>query len=376
MSATAPKLFVSYRRQGTAIHAGRLYDALAARFGDPNVFMDLEMAPGVDFVERITSAVGSCRVALVVMGPDWAGDDHGRSRLADPQDFVRLEVQTALEAADVIVIPVLVAGARMPRPDELPPELRPLARRNAFDMTDLKWRYDCTRLMAALDELLSVPPTTAGADGGPPPARSVEPVPPRASASVRTLAPLWLEGVAVAVAAGLLSRELLDFDGTVGRRAVVWAVVGGALALWLSLRRGDQGRLLQRTVLGLLLGALAGGLGGVVFDLLDHNTGAEVASIALTGSILGLALGALWIPPRAVAGLLSGACGGALVQLVLNAQHDLQSVLGVELEREVIQVGWQCLAIFGLTLLVLLALDVRAASAAPPGEPAPQAVGA
>ncbi len=66
-TAGSPTVFISYRREGTAIHAGRLYDSIAARFGDESVFMDLEMAPGIDFVERITTAVGSCRALLVVI---------------------------------------------------------------------------------------------------------------------------------------------------------------------------------------------------------------------------------------------------------------------------------------------------------------------
>ncbi|HEU4703338.1 MAG TPA: hypothetical protein VFS37_12725, partial [Conexibacter sp.] len=70
------------------MHAGRLYDAMASRFGERNVFMDLELPPGVDFVERITTAVGACRVLLVVIGPHWAGERDGRSRIADPADFV------------------------------------------------------------------------------------------------------------------------------------------------------------------------------------------------------------------------------------------------------------------------------------------------
>ena len=66
MTAADTKLFISYRREETAGHAGRLYDAVAARFGDRNVFMDVDMAPGVDFVDRITQAVAACDVLLVV----------------------------------------------------------------------------------------------------------------------------------------------------------------------------------------------------------------------------------------------------------------------------------------------------------------------
>ncbi|HMJ01747.1 MAG TPA: toll/interleukin-1 receptor domain-containing protein, partial [Conexibacter sp.] len=303
-AAASPKLFVSYRRQGTAIHAGRLYDALAARFGEHNVFMDLEMAPGVDFVEHITTAVGACRVVLLVMGPNWARDRAGSSRLADPEDFVRLEVETALKAAGVTVIPVLVAGAQMPDPEELPAELRSLARRNAFEMTDLKWRYDCTRLMAALDELLDAAPGSAAeaaAASGSAAAAS--------SSATRSLLPLWAEGVAIATGAGMLARllgERIDVGAdptdaeliltTMARRGVSWAVIGFALAVWLCLRRGEQGRLPQRAAAGLLLGALAGALNGAIWAGLvlvpDAGVSPEtvdlvaIAALAATGAVL------------------------------------------------------------------------------------------
>jgi TIR domain len=155
-----PKVFITYRREDTAAHAGRLYDAMVARFGEDNVFMDVDMAPGVDFVERITEAVAACHVLIVVMGPSWATveDERGTARLSDPEDFVRLEVETALRRTDVTPIPVLVAGARMPNREDLPPELRPITRRNALELGDQRWRYDVERLISALDELLAESP--------------------------------------------------------------------------------------------------------------------------------------------------------------------------------------------------------------------------
>ncbi len=378
MSApAAPAVFVSYRRQRTAVHAGRLYDALTARFGEHDVFMDLEMAPGVDFVERIGTAVGACRALLVVIGPEWASAHGGGARLADPGDFVRLEVSTALRAAGVTVIPVLVGGARMPAAEDLPPDLRPLARRNAVELTDLRWRYDCERLLGALDDLLS-----AGASGDPD--RPRRPAP----ASVRALLPLWLEGVAVATAAGMLARWLADpirprtvptTDETLLlttslRRAVVWAVIGAALAIWLGLRRGDSRRLLGRVALGLLLGALAGGIGGAIFSGLIHlpdrvatpQTVERIAllSLAVTGGVVGAAIGALWTPRRVAVGCVGGAFGGVVVQLATNR-------LGHPLD--VFALGLNCLVIAGVTLLALLVLDVRAAAAAERSVPAPQA---
>ena len=71
-SVAEPKIFISYRREETSAHAGRLYDTMAAEFGDGNVFMDVDLAPGIDFVERITDVVAACHVLIVVMGPRWS----------------------------------------------------------------------------------------------------------------------------------------------------------------------------------------------------------------------------------------------------------------------------------------------------------------
>jgi hypothetical protein len=167
-----PKVFITYRREETAAHAGRLYDAMVARFGEGNVFMDVDMAPGIDFVERITEAVAACQVLIVVMGPRWATveDEQGKARIANPEDFVRLEVETALRRPDVTPIPVLVSGARMPKREDLPTEIQAITRRNALELSDQRWRYDIGRLISRLDELLA---EIALAPGAPSPERSV-----------------------------------------------------------------------------------------------------------------------------------------------------------------------------------------------------------
>lgn len=118
--------------------------------------MDVDMAPGVDFVNRITDAVADCDVLLVVIGPGWATlpNDRGGPRLSDAGDYVRLEVETALGNPDVTVIPLLVGGARMPRADELPESVQPLSRRNALELSDLRWRHDVGRLVGTLGEQL------------------------------------------------------------------------------------------------------------------------------------------------------------------------------------------------------------------------------
>lgn len=178
-SAPAPKVFISYRRQDSAAYAGRLWDVMVARFGERNVFMDVDLEPGVDFVDRITEAVSECRILLEVIGPAWATtqDAEGELRLADPEDFVRLELETALRRPDVTVIPVLVGGAQMPAPRDLPPEVRAVTRRNALELSHERWRSDVGRLVKALERLLAeitathgtqVPPDAASASAASP----------------------------------------------------------------------------------------------------------------------------------------------------------------------------------------------------------------
>ena len=112
-------IFISYRRGDTRGTAGRLYDDLTDRFGSDRVFRDLDaIEPGADYSERIEDFIRSCDVLVAVIGHEWldARDNEGRRRLEDPEDFVRREIVTALEAQKM-VIPVLVedafdAGAR------------------------------------------------------------------------------------------------------------------------------------------------------------------------------------------------------------------------------------------------------------------------
>jgi hypothetical protein len=99
-------------------------------------------------------------VLLAVIGPRWISiqDDAGLRRLDDPTDYIRLELATALGRANVRVIPVLVDGATMPALEALPADLKPLARRNALELTDKRWDYDVSQLVATLRRSLGLVP--------------------------------------------------------------------------------------------------------------------------------------------------------------------------------------------------------------------------
>ena len=153
-------LFISYRRDDAAGHAGRLFDCLRDHFGGQHVFLDVTgIDAGVDFVETIEKVVGSCDVLLAVIGRDWlsARNGQGRPRLEDPHDFVRAEISAALRRK-VRVVPVLMQDAAMPAASELPYELKALSRRHAHEIRDSRWDADVGALLASLDPFRRVTP--------------------------------------------------------------------------------------------------------------------------------------------------------------------------------------------------------------------------
>ena len=129
--------------------AGRLRDALSHHFGAEQVFRDIDsVAPGQRFPRVIEQEVGSCDAVLALIGPDWLSinDDAGQRRLDNPDDYVRLEIATALRRSDVLVIPVLVGPTSMPAAADLPKPLASLAECNALRITDENWDDQVARL--------------------------------------------------------------------------------------------------------------------------------------------------------------------------------------------------------------------------------------
>jgi hypothetical protein len=145
-------IFVSYRREDTLASAGRLYDWLSGLVGEERVFMDVaSIRPGVDFVAALEEALDDTGALLAVIGVRWLDtyQPDGRRRLDNPTDFVRLEVEGAL-ARGITVIPVLVDGAQMPRPEDLPPALMELVRRQSFELSHAQWKRDVEELVTAI----------------------------------------------------------------------------------------------------------------------------------------------------------------------------------------------------------------------------------
>jgi hypothetical protein len=151
--APAPsKIFICYRREDSADVTGRIYDRLVERFGREQVFKDVDSIPlGLDFRTHLQEMVGACDVVIAVIGERWlSGGREGGRRLDDAKDFVRIELEAALQR-NIPVVPVLVGGAQMPSSSDVPSTLVPLVYRHGMAVRpDPDFHHDVDRLIRGL----------------------------------------------------------------------------------------------------------------------------------------------------------------------------------------------------------------------------------
>jgi TIR domain len=348
----AQRIFISYRRDDSRGYAGRLQGDLSRRYSEEHVFRDVEIPPGADFGEYITSLVDKCNVVLAIIGPSWldARDREGERRIDNPDDWVRLEIERALGRDGVEVIPVLVDGARLPPREELPESLLALRRRNAFELSDRRWDYDVAQLGQHLDgvlrgtsalhvrpaEMSTTPTATPVAAPTPAPAPAPEPEPADhttfavfAAAAVALLAAFPAD----LLARNLLNRAPLDRNDLVTVRdfileKAIFFGVAGALA---ALTVGFLSRRSREPIVSGLLGLGAGIVAGAVYAgayaglSLSSAEGTDTASTAVgmiaAGAFLGWAFGAERAGARLEASC-AGLAGGLLAGGVVGVLHD------------------------------------------------------
>jgi formylglycine-generating enzyme required for sulfatase activity len=150
------KIFINYRRGDDPGFAQALLGRLEQVFPSEQIFMDVDsIEPGLDFARVLEEQVAQCDVLISVIGKNWteARDDAGGRRLDNPDDFVRIEIESAL-AQEKRVIPVLVGQAAMPHNDDVPESMRPLLRRHAVRLTHERFRADTEALIGALQRAL------------------------------------------------------------------------------------------------------------------------------------------------------------------------------------------------------------------------------
>ncbi len=254
------RIFLSYRREDTSGYAGRLFDHIKNHFGKDRVFMDISnIEPGVDFVDSIEKALSSCDAFLVLIGRNWLDcrDASGGRRLDNPDDFIRIETGTALKR-NVRVFPILVKGAQMPESKDLPDDLAALARRNAHELSDQRWEYDCNQLLTVLESIVGPPEQT------PDPL----PVPPRPDggevpgAKKRNTKAIVSLAISALVLLALLTEGIEDSDAFVGGVALaVVALIVGLISLYdvKMNKAGGRGMAIGSIVCGVLVALMVVG---------------------------------------------------------------------------------------------------------------------
>ncbi len=224
-------MFINYRHDDTDAAALLLWDRLAQRYGDANVFLDVKsLEAGTRWLEEIKSQGSRGAAVLALIGRDWLEELKKRQRLqaSDPEDYVVLELELALGRWPGTVIPIVIGGASMPEAVSLPRPIRGLAAIQGVELRHASFDQDLAGLMAKLDAIesgiadppaVSVAEAPAGPDGNaagaptppsaapptPPPAALPTP-PPAAPATVPQTAP---PAVAAAVAAVVTSEPVL-----------------------------------------------------------------------------------------------------------------------------------------------------------------------
>jgi hypothetical protein len=156
-------IFISYRRNDNAYATGRIYDRLLKHFDKREIFIDVDSIPyGIDFRVEIRNCLANCQVLLLVIGDYWLESGDHPSRLANLNDYVRIELETALDR-HIKIIPLLVGQAPVPREEDLPVGLRAIACLQALRVRiDPDFHRDMDSLILTLERYIPIkkPPTS------------------------------------------------------------------------------------------------------------------------------------------------------------------------------------------------------------------------
>ncbi len=207
----SPKIVVSYRRADSAM-SGRIFDRLVERFGQNSLFIDIDNIPfGGDFRKHIADALTSSDLLIAVIGRDWIGQrDNGPSRIMNATDPVRVEIETAIKS-NVPILPVLIDGAMMPDPEQLPDSIKEFSFLNALEVElGRDFKVHIQRLFGAVAQILGskLPPGAEKPTGMRP--ELIPQAPAAAKGRNRSLLPILLGG------------------------SLVVALLGGGLLVWLG----------------------------------------------------------------------------------------------------------------------------------------------
>jgi TIR domain len=198
-----PKIVVSYRRADSAM-SGRIFDRLVERFGQNSLFIDIDNIPfGGDFRKHIADALTSSDLLVAVIGREWLGRrENAPARIMNAADPVRVEIETAMRSS-VPILPVLIDGAMMPDPEQLPDGIKEFAFLNELEIESGRdFKVHIQRLFGAVAQLLGGKVAAEEAVAPGTPVGLLSPTPAPVKNRKRSLLPIILGSLLLAALLG------------------------------------------------------------------------------------------------------------------------------------------------------------------------------
>lgn len=129
--------FISYRRSDAEYEANKLFELLA-NYGH-SVFWDQKALHSGDFSAEIQTAISGCKNFILL------ATYHSLLRCADPDDWVKKEIELALQKKKNIVVLFLKENFKFP--DSFPEEISALKKYNGIPFFDVDNRHHINRLI-------------------------------------------------------------------------------------------------------------------------------------------------------------------------------------------------------------------------------------
>jgi len=148
-------VFINYQRGDHGWLITELHTRLTDFLGQGQVFLDrAAIDVGKDYRAELRARVTDCEVVLAVIDGEWLA--RRTARVDDPTDWVRVELELALELGRTI-IPILVDDTVMPKARELPSSIHEVAYQQAHRVRRDDQDTDVSELVEKLELELASP---------------------------------------------------------------------------------------------------------------------------------------------------------------------------------------------------------------------------
>ena len=146
-----PRIFISYRREGSSGYARSLFNELSAIYDRKNIFFDRETIPaGEDFDSCIIENIQQSDIFLAVLA------DNTFARIHDKDDWVRKEIAYALtlRGKGLELIPIFIGSFDISKQQNLPEDIQNIVKIEGRKLHDDMYSESVKRITDEIDDIL------------------------------------------------------------------------------------------------------------------------------------------------------------------------------------------------------------------------------